>query len=91
MGVDKRELFTFFFGGYILLILCVYAISKKHLKPKRKNLLGLRFFHLSRGEEKGEGEKLREKKERKSNTLNRVNSNLPGESIARKKEKHCFS
>jgi hypothetical protein len=27
---------SFFFGGYILLILCVYAISKKYLKTKRK-------------------------------------------------------
>jgi len=58
----------FFFGDYILLILCVYAISKKHLKAKRKNLFGLRFFHLSQGEEKG-GEKPREEKQRKSNTL----------------------
>jgi len=44
------------------LILCVYAISKKYLKPKRKTLFDLRFFYLSRGEEKGKGEKLREEK-----------------------------
>jgi len=36
------------------LILCVYAISKKYLKTKRKNLFDLRFFYLSRGKEKGE-------------------------------------
>jgi len=42
----------FFFGDYIILILCVYAIRKKDLKPKRKNLFDLRFFYLSRGEEK---------------------------------------
>jgi len=42
----------FFFGDYIILILCVYAIRKKDLKPKRKNLFNLRFFYLSRGEEK---------------------------------------
>jgi hypothetical protein len=65
----------------ILLILCVYAISKKCLKTKRKTLFDLRFFYLSRGEEKRE--KAREEKQRKNNTLNRINSNLPGESIAR--------
>jgi hypothetical protein len=72
------------------LILCVCAISKKYLKAKRKNLFDLRFFYLSRGEEKGEGEKLREEKQRKSNTLNRINSNLPGESIARERESIVF-
>jgi len=60
----------FFFGGYILLILCVYAIRKKHLKPKRKTLFDLRFFYLSRGEEKEKkGEKSGGEKQRKSNTL----------------------
>jgi len=49
---EERELFIFFFGGYILLILCVYAISKKDLKSKRKPLFDLRFFHLSQGEER---------------------------------------
>ena len=74
MREEKQEFFISLFGGYILLILCVCAISKKHLKPKRKNLLGLRFFHLSRGEEGEEGEegeRLREEKQRKSNTLTR--------------------
>ena len=71
MREEEQEFFISLFGGYILLILCVCAISKKHLKPKRKNLLGLRFFHLSRGEEGEEGEKLREEKQRKSNTLTR--------------------
>jgi len=51
------------------LILCVYAISKKYLKTKRKTLFDLRFFYLSRGEEGEEGERLREEKQRKSNTL----------------------
>jgi len=51
------------------LILCVYAISKKYLKTKRKTLFDLRFFYLSQGEEKGKEEKLREEKQRKSNTL----------------------
>jgi hypothetical protein len=51
------------------LILCVYAISKKYLKTKRKNLFDLRFFYLSQGEEKGERKKTRKKKQRKSNTL----------------------
>jgi len=70
------------------LILCVYAISKKYLKTKRKTLFDLEFFYLSQGEEKGE----KMNKQRKSNTLHRVNSNLPGESIAkeRKKKEYCF-
>jgi len=52
----------FFFGGYILLILCVYAIRKKHLKTKRKFLFDLRFFYLSQGEER-EDKKEKTKKE----------------------------
>jgi hypothetical protein len=47
------------------LILYVYAISKKHLKTKRKTLFDLRFFYLSQGEEK----RGRMEKQRKSNTL----------------------
>jgi hypothetical protein len=49
--------------------LCVYAISKKYLKPKRKTLFVLRFFHLSQGEEKGERGGPREEKQRRGNTL----------------------
>ncbi|MCG2762562.1 MAG: hypothetical protein L6253_05210 [Candidatus Atribacteria bacterium] len=52
------------------MFLCVCAISKKHLKSKRKTLFDLRFFYLSRGEEKEKkGEKSGEEKQRKSNTL----------------------
>jgi len=40
------------FGDCILLILYVYAIRKKYLKPKRKTLFDLRFFYLSRGRRK---------------------------------------
>jgi len=54
----------------MFLILCVYAIRKKYLKPKRKSLFDLKFFYLSRGEEKGKGEKPREEKQRNSNTRN---------------------
>jgi len=59
------------------LILCVYAIRKKHLKPKRKTLFDLRFFYLSQGKEK----------EKKEQYTHRANSNLPGESIVREKER----
>jgi len=60
----------FFFGGYILLTLCVCAISKKNLKTKRKSLFDLKLFYLSRGKEKGKKrEEPGEKKQRKSNTL----------------------
>jgi len=45
--------------------LCVYAISKKYLKTKRKNLFDFRFFYLSQGEEKGKGEKLKEEEKKK--------------------------
>jgi len=34
------------------LIFCVYAISKKYLKTKRKTLFDLRFFYLSQVEER---------------------------------------
>jgi hypothetical protein len=65
------------------------VISKKYLKTKRKTLFGLRFFYLSRDRRKeGEGGS-RKKKQRRGNALNRTNSNLPGESIAREKE-YCF-
>ena len=47
------------------MILCVYAIRKKHLKTKRKSLFDLRFFYLSRGEERED----KRNKQRKSNTL----------------------
>jgi hypothetical protein len=47
------------------LILCVYAISKKYLKTKRKTLFGLRFFHLSRGGEEGEERKTKRGKTKK--------------------------
>jgi hypothetical protein len=70
------------------LILCVYAISKKYLKTKRKTLFDLRFFHLSRGEEKGErGGGTKRGKTEKGQYTHRTNSNLPGESIARKRER----
>jgi len=90
MREEEREFFISLFGDYILLILCVNAIGKKYLKTKRKTLFGLRFFYLSRGEEKEKREKLREEKQRKSNALNRVNSNLPGESIAGERERVLF-
>jgi hypothetical protein len=57
---------------------------------KRKSLFDLRFFYLSRGRRKGERGESRKKKQRKSNTLNRANSNLPGESIARERERVLF-
>jgi len=64
MREKEREFFISLFGGYILLILCVCAISKKNLKPKRKNLLGLRFFHLSRGRRR-RGRKIKRRKTEK--------------------------
>jgi len=44
--------------------------KEKNSEQKKKiPFSDLRFFHLSRGEEKGKGEKIREEKQRKSNTL----------------------
>jgi hypothetical protein len=37
------------------LILCVYAINKKYLKPKRKPLFGLRFFNYRGEKRRGRG------------------------------------
>jgi len=64
------------------LILCVYAISKKCLKTKRKTLFGLRFFTYRR--ERRESKRGKTKKEQ---CTHRINSNLPGESIARERER----
>jgi len=67
------------------LILCVCAISKKHLKTKRKTLFDLSFFHLPRGKRRGRRRKTGIVRTKKEQYTHRTNSNLPGESIARKK------
>jgi hypothetical protein len=79
-------LLIFFFGGYIFSVLSVYAISKKDLKTKRKTLFGLRFFHLSQGEERED----KKRKTKKEQYTHRANSNLPGESIASERERVLF-
>lgn len=68
------------------MILCVYAISKKYLKTKRKTLFDLRFFHLSQGEERED----KKRKTKKEQYTHRINSNLPGESIARGRKSIVF-
>jgi len=68
------------------LILCVYAIRKKHLKTKRKTLFDLRFFYLSQGEERED----KKGKTEKEQYTHRINSNSPGESIARERESVLF-
>jgi hypothetical protein len=67
------------------LILCVYAIRKKHLKTK-KTLFDLRFFYLSQGEERED----KKGKTEKEQYTHRANSNLPGESFARERESIVF-
>jgi len=62
-------------------------VSKKHLKPKRKTLFALRFFHLPRGREERGGQ---ERKTKKEQYTHRINSNLPGESIARERKSIVF-
>jgi len=42
------------------------------------------------GRREGEGREIKRKKQIKNNTLNRINSNLPGESIARERESIVF-
>jgi len=70
------------------LILCVCAISKKHLKPKRKKPFCFEIFLPIAGRRKG-GERGGTKKEKtkKWQYTHRINSNLPGESIARESER----
>jgi hypothetical protein len=72
------------------LILCVYAIRKKYLKTKRKTLFDLRFFCLSQGEEKRERGGIKKGKTKKEQYTHRINSNLPGENIARERKSIVF-
>jgi len=74
------------------LILCVYAISKKDLKPKRKSLFDLRFFYLSQGEEKEErgGNQERKNKERAIHSTGQIVIHLVRVLPGREKE-YCFS
>jgi len=81
MGNKSGNFLISLFGGYILLILCVCAINKKYLKTKRKTLFDLRFFYLSQGEER---------EDKKEQYNHRINSNLPGESIARERKSIAF-
>jgi len=67
------------------LILCVYTIRKKHLKPKRKTLFDLRFFYLSREKEKG-----KRGKTKKEQYTHRVNSNLPVRVLLRREKDYYF-
>jgi len=73
------------------LILCVCAISKKYLKTKRKTLFDLRFFYLSQGKRKGGEGGIKKEKIKKEQYTHRINSNLPGESIAREKKSIVFA
>jgi len=56
-----QEFFISLFGSYILLILCVYAISKKHLKYKKKNTFCFKIFLPIAGRREGEGKNQEEK------------------------------
>jgi len=61
--------------------------KKKNSEQKKKiTFYDLRFFYLSRGRE-GEGRETRRVKTKKEQYTHRANSNLPGESIAREKER----
>jgi len=71
----------FFFGGYIFLILYVCTVSKKHLKAKKKNTFCLKIFSPT-ARERREGRGGQERKTKKEQYTHRINSNLPGESIA---------
>ena len=77
----------FFFGGYIFLIPCVCAIRKKLRTKKENTFFWSEVFYLSRGEREGEVRETRKEKTRKGQYTHRSNSNLPGESIAREKER----
>ena len=65
--------------------------KKKIPQNKKKNPFWFKIFLPIAGRREGEeGEKVREEKQRKSNTLNQANSNLPGESIARERDRVLF-
>jgi hypothetical protein len=77
---EKRDFFISLFGDYILLILCVCAISKKiPQNKKKKSLFDLRYFLPIAGRREGEEQ-----------YTHRANSNLPGKSIARERERVLF-
>jgi len=50
----------------------------------------LRFFYLSRGEKKRGRGGIKKGKTKKEQHTHRINSNLPGESIARERERVMF-
>jgi len=60
--------------------------KKKSLKPKRKNLFDLRFFTY-REEKRRRRERNQERKNKERAIHPPANSNLPGESIARERER----
>ena len=88
MREEEREFFISLFGDYILLILCVYAISKKVPQNKKKDPFWFKIFLPIAGEKK-EKREIKRRKTKKEQYTNRANSNLPGESIARER-KYCF-
>jgi len=78
----------FFFDGYIFFdSLCLRDKKKISEQKKKIPFSDLRFFYLSRGEREGEGRKTRREKTKKEQYTHRANSNLPGESIARKRKR----
>jgi len=83
---------------FYLLFRWLYPFDSLGLRDKKKNseqkkkipFSELRFFYLSRGKEKGKGEKSRKEKQRKSNTLTgQIVIYLVRVSPGRKKE-YCF-
>jgi len=75
----------FFFGGHSFLILCVYAIRKNTSKQKEKHFFTLRFLPIA-GRRKGKDESIKAGNKDKEQCIHRINSNLPGGSIARREK-----
>ena len=68
MREEEQEFFISLFGDYILLILCVSAISKKHLKYKKKNTFCFKIFLPIAGEKKEKREIKRRKTKKEQYT-----------------------
>ena len=72
------------------MILCVCAIRKKDLQPKRKNLFVWRFFYLSRGIREGEEREIKRRKTKRRAIHPPVNSNLPVEALPEREKENIF-
>jgi hypothetical protein len=72
------------------LILCIYAIRKKFRTKKKIPFSDLIFFTYRGGKRRRGGREIKKGKTEKEQYTHRINSNSPGESIARERERVLF-